>query len=116
MLMEAFAPIPSSTGGFSNTTAITITGTAATTTIAPAQQSSSQWRLWNNGSNTCFVNVGPVGAVTAAVIPVSGTPANGFPIAPGEDFIVTVPPQASAISVIGSAAGGTLYVTVGEGV
>lgn len=52
-------------------------------------------------------------AATAAVIPVNGTPANGFPVAPGVPQVVTIAPGAYVTS-IATATTSTLYITPGQ--
>jgi hypothetical protein len=118
-IVQAFTPLPDSDnadGGFGDTIAITIGAANVATLITTATQSFTQWRFYNSGTAIAFVSPGLTAALAVAIIPTSGTPANGFPIAPGEDCILTVPPNSSYLGVIGSAANGTLYVTVGEGV
>lgn len=117
MLMQAFAPVPGSNGTFGNSAAITV-GVANVATALPlgANQSATQLRVYNTSSAAVAITPGQTAATAVAVFPTSGTPANGYVIAPGEDCIVSIPPQAAFLGVIGLAANGTVYITQGEGV
>jgi hypothetical protein len=117
MLGQAFCPVSDADGSdFGDTVAITITAGSTATQILNATQSTTQWRIFNSGTAIAFITPAPTQALAVVVIPTAGTPGNGMPIAPGEDAIFTVPPGAAWLGVFGSAANGTLYVTVGEGI
>jgi hypothetical protein len=95
----------------------TIAMSVGTTSHAKVQvpQSSAHgghsYMLKNPGSETVYVNVGD-GTVTAAVIPVDGTPANGFPVLEGETMIISGV-QNAYFTAIAAAAGGQLLITGG---
>jgi uncharacterized protein len=116
--LYAFVPIQdtdANDGTVGDTTAINITASNVARQIAGANAGALQWRFYNSGTAIAFVNWAPTQALAVAVIPVDGTPAAGFVVAPGEDAVFTVSPNAQWLGVIGSAANGTLYVIPGEG-
>jgi hypothetical protein len=116
MLPQAFMPLPSGST-LANSAAIGITASNQAVALPNgAQQSSCQVRLYNNSSNAIAITFGQGAANAVAVFPTGGTPANGIVMAPGAIEVFSVPPQATHFGVIGAAAGGTLYVTQGEGV
>lgn len=107
-LTQAFAP-------YGNTANVAISNTSASVQFNTQTGGASgfgggyQVRLYNNSSSTVFIAFGAASTVTAAV-------ATSLPMAPNSIEVFTVPFQTSYVAVIASAAGGTLYATVGEGV
>lgn len=118
MLTQAFTPLFQSVCQLANSICLAI-GVGNTTTALPAGWlgSSNQVRIYNSSTTAiAFINFGKTQAEAAAAIPIVGTPAAGFAVAPNEDMTISVPPQAAFIGVIGSVANGFLYVSCGEGV
>ncbi len=101
-----------------NKTAALTVGTTATAVTLPLVSTSGnssgavQVVLTNVGTNVVFVAWAPASAV--AVAPVSGTPANGFPLLPNSQKTVTVP-DGFSFSAIAAATGNTLYLSPGSG-
>jgi hypothetical protein len=88
-----------------STVAISITGASAATNL-PA--SGGFLELQNTGPNIAFIETSPAG-VTAVTT-------TSYPVLAGQSKIVRIKDGDAVINVIGSAAGGTLYVTPGVGV
>jgi len=92
-----------------NTVNVAVGVTSASVALGAVYGSTGgQVRLYNNSSSTVFVAFGN-STVTAAV-------ATSLPMAPNSVEVFTVPGQVAYVAVIASAAGGTLYATLGEGV
>lgn len=96
----------------------TIAITAATSAPTGVQITGAlQYRVVNNGTITAYLGIGKTDAQaqTAAVIPVSGTPATGIPLVPGAVEIISANDGAffSAITASGST---TIFITPGDGV
>lgn len=72
------------------------------------QLGQSQVEIVNISTSNTFVQFGGSGVVA--------TLANGFPMLPNSRRVVTAPAGATYAAVIGSAANGFCYFTVGEGV
>ena len=107
-----------------NTVAITVTSASSTAVQAPNAQGtnfgSGNYLLQAVGTvSPVFVAVTPAvvnnvltssATAAAAVIPVNGTPANGFPIPTGAAQQITLSPGCW-FTTIDSGAGTTLYIT-----
>lgn len=111
-------PFPGALSTFGNSLAVTVASTNTATALPlGVKQNVTQLRVFNNSNGLIAITPGASLATAVAVFPVSGTNANGYVIAAGEDCIVTIPPQAGYIGVIGaSGATGTVYFTQGEGI
>lgn len=98
------------------TFALSVTGSnSQATTPAGFTQGGAVAQIYNSGSVTVQVVFG-VGAQTAA-LPVPGTPAAGYIIAPGALMCVGIPANADSFAAIGAGAGpSVIYVTRGDGV
>jgi len=98
-----------------NTMAVTLGAANVQTALPQAIGSGTpQCQIYNASAFDAFVVFGVASAV--AVIPTSGTPANGFPIAKGATIVLTPPPQAAFVGIIGpTGASGTVYLSFGEG-
>ena len=111
-----------------NTVAVTVTGTSSTAVQAPNIQGvglgSGQYTVTNIGTQTVFIvatnarqsdgSLTTAAQAAAAVIPVNGTPANGFPILANTSQTLTFSPGAW-FTAIASATGSTLYLSPGDG-
>lgn len=121
MSMQPFAPQ-------GNTVAITVAATSSTAVQVPNTQGAGlggpNFLVTNIGTQTVFVaatgarqsdgSLTAAATATAAVIPVNGTPANGWPVLANTSQTITLPPGAW-ITTIAAATGSTLYVTPGDG-
>jgi len=100
-----------------NTVAIVsaVTSTAAVQVPNASVGGASQYMFTNVGAVPVFVNYG-TSSVAAAVIPVGGTPANGFCIPAGTvPVVLTLIPNAY-FRIIATATTSTLYITPGDGI
>lgn len=98
-----------------NTYNIACTSTASTAVKIASDMMCSTYQFVNIGTSICYFAIGNSSTV-AAVIPLSGTPANGIPVLPGEIVIYQFSP-AMWVSAICPAAGTTnLLISVGEGI
>src|SRR5579871_4022795 len=97
-----FKPMNGASAAAQLATANVAIGTsAASLTVPVGDAGNTQLELFNSGTAIAFINFGTSG-VTAA------TTSTGYPVAPGARRIVTVDPFVTTISVIGSAANGSL--------
>lgn len=97
------------------TTNVAVTGTAATLTLSTATTSArirsidnlglKQLVLTNVGTQTVFVTVDGTTA----------TAANGMPLLPNSQVVVSVDFSQATVSAIASSTGSTLYATLGIG-
>ena len=99
-----------------NTIALDVTGTSDSITLGGSTaQAGKVLRIYNAGDGIVFVAPGMSG-VTAA-IPVDGSPANGFPIAPGRETGMTLQGGQTHIAAIcPGAETATIYITQGFGI
>ena len=100
------------------TTRINVTTTANTVSIL-SDSPCNQVRIHNGTAADVFVRLGTA-STEDAVIPVAGTPADGFVIYNNATVIMTAPKQCSNVtalyvSAIVASSTATLYVTPGEG-
>ena len=119
MSSNAFAPQ-------GNTIALNVTATthSAVQVDLPTQGPLNiNYVITNLGPNTAYIswappspgNAAPSPALTA-VIPVDGTPANGYPILSGSKETITAPPNAFVSAICAATQTATLLITPGEGV
>jgi len=117
METRAFAPLyttatPANTGSFLPSTTIAASTSAATNATQFAGAAGSgfyQLQIANTTSGWAYVNVGQVGAVTAATV------ATGYPVAPGGVVVISVQPEVNAASVILGTGSGSVIFSRGEG-
>ena len=108
--MSAFGPQ-------GNTVAITSAATSTTPVqVASASGGSTSYRLQVVGAVPMYFTWGMTSALTpAAVIPVNGTPANGYLVQAGVlPVTITAPPNAF-FATIATATSSTGYITPGNG-
>jgi hypothetical protein len=99
-----------------NTIGMNVTATSSSEALgATAAQAGKTLRIYNAGAGIVFV--APGGAGVEAVIPVDGTPANGFPIAPdGETGMTLQGGQTHIAAICPGAETATIYITQGSGI
>ena len=105
-MLEAFQPM--------GDTLVITAGTAASTAVQCTAGSNYSYRFYNSGVTPVYVEAG-LTSTALAVIPSSGTPANGMPLAPGAIEVFNLGPN-QFLSAISSAGTNVLYVTNGFGV
>lgn len=94
---------------------IAISGTSTASASTPLPGVGNIVRLVNEGTNNCYVSIGPDGQV--ATVPSSTAASTCTPILAGEDASFSIPNAQMNISIICRAAQTcTLIVSVGEGV
>jgi hypothetical protein len=110
----AFAPL-------GNTVVIPATTSASTGVQALVfsrldAQSTGQYRIINNSSNTVFLGVGPTAAIAEAnaVAPVAGTPSAAIVLVPGAVEVLRFNRE-SFFSGLAPAGASTVYIVQGEG-
>lgn len=97
---------------FTPGSSIAITVAATSAAVALPTKPGDQVRIASlSGNAIAYI---AFGISTVAVVAPTGTASNGVPILPGSVEIFTVPPNATSIATIGTAAN-TLYVTAGDG-
>jgi hypothetical protein len=99
-----------------NTIGMNVTAASSSEALgATAAQAGKVIRIYNAGAGIVFVAPGASGV--AAVIPTDGTPANGFPIAPGRETGMTLQGGQTHIAAIcPGAETATIYITQGFGI
>lgn len=99
-----------------NTIGMNVTATSSLEALlASAAQAGKVLRIYNAGTGIVYVAAGA--SNVAAVIPVDGTPANGFPIAPGRETGMTLQGGQTHIAAIcPGAETATIYITQGSGI
>jgi hypothetical protein len=114
-LVSAFAPVGAANGAFGNSIAVTIAASNVATALPFTTNYGTSLRIANTSTGIIAVTTGNSAANAVAVIPTSGSPANGLVIQPGDTAIFQIPPNATFIGIIGASANGTAYITMGEG-
>lgn len=97
-----------------NTSAISATTTSANVALSTTGGNFSQIAVYNAGSVDVFVAFGTSSSI-AAVVPSSGSPANGSVVPPGQIRGYTVSPDTSHVAAITGSSTATVYVEPGEG-
>ncbi len=92
-----------------NTVAVSVTATSAATAL-PTLRGNQIVVSAPSANAIAFIAFGA--GSTTVVIPTTQT--NGYPILPGTKEVLTVPPGATHVAVIGSVSS-TLYFTAGDG-
>lgn len=103
--VRPFDLITNSSGG--NTVNLAVLATSATVAVSPATVGSRSARIYNSGTNTVFINFGPVGTVA--------TVANSMPMLPNSVETFYFHNDWTLVAAIASATGNTIYITMGEG-
>lgn len=104
-LLRAFRPL-----GQNKTVNIAVTTSPQTLNFGVVPFGTQAIRLVNNGTATIFIEFGD-----PTISPPTASAATSQPMLPGTVEVFTLDTTDTQISVIGSAAGSTLYVTLGEG-
>ena len=115
---QAFAPfyrvtVPGAqTGGFlpSVTVACTASSAVASGALAPENSGGSSIQVANTTNGWAYVNMGVLGALSAATV------AAGYPVAPGAVVAISVAPEVTGASVILGSGTGNVVFTRGNGV
>lgn len=115
-LPGAFAPVAATNATFGNSIAVTIAASNTTAALPFTINQGKQLRVYNAGSASIAITTGTTAATAVAVFPINGTPAIGYVIPAGAIEVITIPDQAAFVGVLGAAAGGLAYLTMGEGV
>jgi len=103
-----------------NTVVIAAASTAPTPAQVPTTDSTTaaNYEIQNTGTIWVYVGAAPTsaGATANAVIPLSGTPAMGYPIPPGCDKTITLGPNYYFTAITKAGQGPCdIYITPGTG-